>query len=173
MTLAIALAALLVSFSSLGIQFLTWWRARHRVAVTARSSTVGGGPGGGNINFTYATLAVRNVGRAISIEDVTFRAVDEAPTEQQHASWGNPPTLATAFIPFEPLPNRATGGVLIPDGGSKHWIFSLYPPPSMRSGRWEPVQFVAEVELSSGKMITSDPFWHSQSPADGWDVTAE
>lgn len=160
---AIALAAFLLSVVAV-------WRTRHRVPVVARSVTASGGPGGDR-NFTFVMLTVGSIGRAISVENVSFQAVD-GPKTGQGATWGNPPDIATTLYPFEPIPSHMTRGLLIPDGDSHTWSLSLNPPPSMRGKPWDRVQYVAEVKLSNGKTKQSR-FWHAQSPLEGWDPIAE
>jgi hypothetical protein len=165
---AVALTALGISAVTASIQIANWHRGRHRVTLHARSSTIAGGPGEAPVNHTYVMLTVRNTGRAISVENVQFE-VSEGADAGQGASWSTAPSGVTALVPYEPLPTVFTPGVLLPDGGSRNWVLSLHGPSD---AEWPgpSTQFVATVELSNGKTIHSEPFWHHQTPSEGWVV---
>ena len=168
-TNSIALIALALSMLTAWIQAMKWLSTRHKVTVLGRSSTLAiPGLSGTTRNHTYVTLTIRNTGRAISVEDVRFIEVGGTDSGQG-PTWGNPPT--GVHKPFELLPSIITSGVLIPDGGSRSWVMSLSIPPFDRKPS-AGVKFVAKAELSNGKTVESEPFWHSQSPHDGWDEMA-
>lgn len=166
----IALSALAISLVTGGVQVATWWSGRHRVTVSCETTTVGlPGPDGRTVNHTYVRIKVRNLGRVIAVDSIEFQLCDGA-EDVQGLVWGNPPEEALQLSPFRPLPSRLTRSELILDGDSRTWVCTLDASPFF--GQMRGFKAVAVVELSNGKRISSEPFWHMQTPSTGWIFSA-
>jgi hypothetical protein len=162
----IALAALAISLITGGVQVATWWSGRHRVTVSCETTTVGlPAADGRTVNHTYVRLRVRNVGRDVAVDGIEFQLRDGA-EGVQGLVWGSPPEEALQLTPFRALPSRLTRSELVSDGESRTWVCTLDASPFF--GEMRGFEAVAVAELSNGKRISSDPFWHRQTPPTGW-----
>jgi hypothetical protein len=117
------------------------------------------------VNHTYVVLKVRNVGRPVAVDGIHFE-LQSPEAGAQGLVWGSPNPECLLLTHFRPLPSLLGGSVLIGDGDTETWSFTLDISPYF--GQMRPFKAVAIVELSTGKRIRSEPFPHWQSPDAGW-----
>ncbi len=173
----LALFALAFSAGSLFASGFTLWRTRHRVTVACRTATVAlPGVGGATENHTYVVVTVRNVGRPVAVEEVSFERVHQS-QDESNAGWGSVPRAVRYALPvFEMPPGFGTESPRLEDGESAKWACSLGWPfdpsdlgePFDLSRLPKPSNFRAVLILANGKTVRSEPFWHLQTPESGW-----
>lgn len=152
----------LLALLALGLSGWNTWRLRHRVIVSCLgTSSVRRGASADLPLYRYVVVAVRNVGRPIGVEGITFDGVGPVKAGQGMSIEGLPEDLVPEHC--EPHPTPGSGSRRLEDGEAAHWAFVL-------TGHGYPVtedgarQFRAVVTLASGRTVRSAPFWHYQGP---------
>lgn len=158
----VALFALAVAAVSLGTQLAGWHRNKARIGVTGHTMvSAPGGAEGRPVNHSFVQVTVRNLGRAISIEDIGFETV----LRSNSVGWAVP-DFPTALIAAEALPSHFSQPLRLAEGESRTWVCVLgQPAEDWPKGS---IGYKVMVTLSTGKVVRSEPFYHSQTPAEGW-----
>lgn len=158
----LALTALLFSIPSVVLSILSYWRQRHRVEVQARAITAGvpAADSTAVLNHTYLSIAVRNFGGAVTVEDIRVESPDDGGVVQIGSLPDPLVGTGAGAIP----PSHFGEGAMLADGETRLWAVTVHPPGLDYSPPFHKrpaVKVVAIASLSTGKEVRSAPAWIS------------
>lgn len=166
--------------------FSTYWstvRTRHRVLVTARHTSQGIFRSDGRVaNHSWVEVTVSTIMRPVAVHAVTFEHADPG-RDGHNISWRSLPVELTNFrqmlnaagagevavIPGMPPQGMGSQSHRLEDGASVTWACALgepYGPDGPPAGKY----YRAVVALADRRTIRSEPFWHAQTPEEGFFV---